>query len=811
VREVLGILAVLLVVVAGYAEVPFGGKTFSTSLQAPGARVCGTEGTDACLNGVPDDPRFDHGASAWALEPWVNVVHRDLAQRDLPLWNPYQGAGAPLAANMQSGVFDPLLLAAHLHPTPLTQDLSFLVALMLIGVGAYFAARMLRLQILAAVVCGSAYGLSGWFFAYSNNSWFRVYLYLPLLIGLIEWVLRSSRRLPIALLALSVTGMLVVGMPEPAFIALVAAGLYALARIFIGERSGEWWSAAIRLAGAGAIGIALAGPLLLLFKEYVPLSLNAHSGLGNKAPETDSATFFLNWMMPRISPTIAKDPRYSMNYSGSRNWVGAGVMVLAVLGLLSSRASKRAHAVWPLTVVGAVVGLQIYGGGLVGWTRHLPVWSQTLWPAFGTPVLALVLALLAGVGVQAVAERDVRRRHVFAAAGTVLALALLAIVVADHPLAFGTNGFFAGGWPFAVIAILLVVLVCTVVPLRRWAPILLVVIVLAELVVIAPRGFYAPRKDPYPPSALATYLTDHTGDGSRIFSTDGVLFPDTANAYGLSDVRLLDALYVDRYWRYLRTFVSHGIRDRLTATGPGETAPAVAGNPMFDLLGVRYLLYRDKFGTGPPSWSGTQYQRVFHSDGVTVYENTRVAPRAFVAPRVKRVKDTDAALAALTHGERSHFPDGSTQVRNTDTRQTAVVESASPVKGGAPRCTEPLDSARVVSLSSDRVEVDVNSRCGGVLVLSDTYYPGWKATVEGNDVAVHPVDVAFRGVSIPAGASHVVFRYEPSSFRAGLLLFAAGAVALLVLLVTGVRASGWWRRRRTRPSSRAADPGELLT
>jgi uncharacterized membrane protein YfhO len=142
-----------------------------------------------------------------------------------------------------------------------------------------------------------------------------------------------------------------------------------------------------------------------------------------------------------------------------------------------------------------------------------------------------------------------------------------------------------------------------------------------------------------------------------------------------------------------------------------------------------------------------------------------------------------------------------------------VVESASPVQGGAPGCTEPLDSARVASMSSDRVEIDVNSRCGGMLVLSDTYYPGWKASVNGKDVAVHPVDVAFRGVAVPAGASHVVFRYEPSSFRAGLLLFAAGVVGLLVLLVTGVRSTRWWKRRRTRPSAPATataqDPAEL--
>ena len=85
---------------------------------------------------------------------------------------------------------------------------------------------------------------------------------------------------------------------------------------------------------------------------------------------------------------------------------------------------------------------------------------------------------------------------------------------------------------------------------------------------------------------------------------------------------MLDALYTQRYWDYLTTFIVHGLVDRFIGTGPTENAPNVAGNPMFDLLGIRYVLYADETGNRPPEWSGTQYRPVFESDGVTVYENT---------------------------------------------------------------------------------------------------------------------------------------------------------------------------------------------
>ena len=143
------------------------------------------------------------------------------------------------------------------------------------------------------------------------------------------------------------------------------------------------------------------------------------------------------------------------------------------------------------------------------------------------------------------------------------------------------------------------------------------------------------------------------------------------------------------------------------------------------------------------------------------------------------MKDSAAALHALTAGETAHFPDGSYQVNEKDPRQLAVVESDSPVPSGKDGCTEPLDSAHILKSTSDRVEIDVQSRCGGMLVLSDQYYPGWTATVNGEDATIHPTDVTFRGVSVPTGHSTVVFRYQPHSFRLGLVLFAAGVIALL--------------------------------
>jgi hypothetical protein len=90
----------------------------------------------------------------------------------------------------------------------------------------------------------------------------------------------------------------------------------------------------------------------------------------------------------------------------------------------------------------------------------------------------------------------------------------------------------------------------------------------------------------------------------------------------------------------------------------------------------------------------------------------------------------------------------------------------------------------VVEDSDERVALRMDAKRAGYLVLSDTYYPGWQATVDGRRAKVRPADVAFRAVAIPAGRHTVAFEYHPWSVKLGgaLSLAALAAIALGLLL-----------------------------
>jgi len=94
--------------------------------------------------------------------------------------------------------------------------------------------------------------------------------------------------------------------------------------------------------------------------------------------------------------------------------------------------------------------------------------------------------------------------------------------------------------------------------------------------------------------------------------------------------------------------------------------------------------------------------------------------------------------------------------------------------------------------SPTHVAIDVDSPRAGVLVLADTYYPGWKAAVDGEQTPVFPVDGMFRGIHVKEGPHHVAFYYAPFSVRLGLYITLAAALILLLQM----RHLVFQRRRR---------------
>lgn len=102
------------------------------------------------------------------------------------------------------------------------------------------------------------------------------------------------------------------------------------------------------------------------------------------------------------------------------------------------------------------------------------------------------------------------------------------------------------------------------------------------------------------------------------------------------------------------------------------------------------------------------------------------------------------------------------------------------------------EPASILSYSNQRVVVKFRASVPGWLVLFDTFYPGWRASVDGKEISIQRADVFFRAVPVPAGEHAVEFRYLPSSLVYGIIIGGAGLMLWFSLLIFAQRK---WKQR----------------
>jgi hypothetical protein len=282
-------------------------------------------------------------------------------------------------------------------------------------------------------------------------------------------------------------------------------------------------------------------------------------------------------------------------------------------------------------------------------------------------------------------------------------------------------------------------------------------------------------------------LQGATRDGGRVTGVGlEVLEPNSALRWGLRDARGHEQPAVGRF-----TALWY-------ATGGGATVSTEAVNPfeprtaaLLDVLGVRALLFPpDAFPAGSRTGTGPfDSDRVVHrgEDGI-VLERDSALPEAYVAYGWRRSDGPGAAPLTASGGRDAAL-------------EAPVLETA---QAPASTAAGPATPARVVSRTDTEVVVEADARAAGHLVLLDTYYPGWRAEVDGREAPILAANAAFRAVALEPGRHRVRFTYAPGSVRAGVAISLAALVALLIAAAVAARGRGRARTgHRARPRARA--------
>jgi hypothetical protein len=289
---------------------------------------------------------------------------------------------------------------------------------------------------------------------------------------------------------------------------------------------------------------------------------------------------------------------------------------------------------------------------------------------------------------------------------------------------------------------------------------------------------------PIPPPHKAEWMTAldrlaaRDGSPARMFHPHGntVSVGNLPGAFGLASLGGYEGLLFTRYSKFMGD---------LREDGKVGDAALFGGHRGLDLLNGKYLvLFRgDPRLWLPPAWSGLSPDRwrlAWEDRGVSIYENLRVLPGAWMVFRAEQVTGPQALDIVRTGA----WPDG----RPFDPRRVALVEEP---MIGALGPSDSLWSVSRVRSGPNALEFVTRSAANALLVLSEVDYPGWVCEVDGEAVATVRVDYLLRGVPVVSGERRVVCRYAPLSIRGGVLLSVFSVAVLL---------GGWcWARVRVSP------------
>ena len=181
----------------------------------------------------------------------------------------------------------------------------------------------------------------------------------------------------------------------------------------------------------------------------------------------------------------------------------------------------------------------------------------------------------------------------------------------------------------------------------------------------------------------------------------------------------------------------------------------------------------------------SQLKLILQEGEVRVYENDGAMPRAFLVHSWQASSNETEALNQMI-------------APGFDLRSAVVLEGGAST-GSAVCPGSNRDTTQIASYNPDSVTIETQSNCPGYLILTDSYYNGWQAEIDGSQTPIYPADGAFRGVFVPSGSHTITFAYVPNTYYR-LIILSLVSLAIIV----GMNAIIVIRRRRSNSCTQVA-------
>jgi len=724
---------------------------------------------------IPDGPPAPHadiGDLVHFFYPFRTLAASNARKGELPLWNPYILSGTPFLADAQSALFYPLNFFYYILPVPLAWAMSFPLRTLLAGLFTVLFVRKIGGSKTGATISAILFSFCGFLIIWQGQAMSDAAIWLPLICYSVVRLHSELSARSLVLTSLAFALPVLAGHPEtaahPTLTGVGLAGLLAVARP-------DAHAPRVNLpfikffTAAGMLALGLASVQMIPTLEWLQYVRHSFHDPWPPLPLWSMLAVASRDLLRTTNSMSLQIPEQAA-YLGLLSFIAAPVALLH-----PSRRIVIFFAVWSAVAISIAYGF----GPIFELVHHVPVLKilknnrLILVSSFG-------VAVLAGLGISTIEHLPISlslqrfRALMLSVIGFAVGLMMVYLVhlMTDQMVEFVRFPRFSLLLLFAFMAVLASRLLLGI--RNRPFQLALIALVGVDVLTVSYGAIpFAKPRDVFPPIELFDRIKSDNPRFSRIAQIGYSVGPNFELMYGLSSVGGYEVC-LER----IKTFLGNISTDEMPNVT--LTAKGVLGmrDRRLDMLNAKYFVVSEwdplhlEFRLHPD-----RFRFIFSSENTEVFENLRVLPAAFLVPA------SGIEVMAREEQELARVMDPAFDPE----RSVVVPEGFSTVPTNFPSVRPGLEKVEWVSRGTDDFQLKVDAVRKSVLLISQIYYPGWNAYVDGAEVAVFRANYALSAINLSPGSHDIRFSFEPVTFRVGLVL---SALALMVIAIIALFFSG---------------------
>jgi hypothetical protein len=749
--------------------------------------------------------------------PMENLISSSVYSfKELPLWNPYIFSGMPFVGNPLNLMFYPPNFIFIIFPNNSMFGLFVMFHIMLAGIFTYLFLRLLKIDRFPSFIGALIFMFSGIFvnrFALhgmiGNGT---VICYVPVLFFFTELLLQKRKMIFAVPLGIGWTLQIFGGQPQNFLYANFALFIYIIMRLIFILKDEKLKNA---LKNIGYLALAFVIFLGISAVYIIPnYEVSKNSSETTISEESVTKIFLaprdlLTFVSPNIYGSEAGYPEKNTYWGGpviSYAYIGFFSLLLVLFALLFC----RTRYVWIFLTLSLFAVLFAFGI-----LQQLPLFNIFRSPTKMLFIYVFSMSVLAGIGasfftgkINKKQERILKITRNILIAGLIVGTLVLGVLLAGksriidygqslikekytesiqkgtqiHDLEYFIdraelyyNQLILNLIFFSFLVIVSILLICYKIRKAMGKNIVVLCLLVVFLLVIDLFFYSLPNietlKDSneiFEKNDIIKFL-EKDSSYFRIIDTTRTAEQELTVRSKIYKIDGYDALLLSEYNEFInlmkdenRVYKEHNIEVE------EMKIEKIKNYNILNLLNTKYILTEEKVSNGNLIYvhNATVYvNRLGINRDVRVYENKNVLPRAFIVRNARVIKEEEI----------------SEYLKYFDAKKEVLLEEK--IEESKTKNNGDFKEADIVFYSPNSIKVNITLEDPGFLVLSEIYYNGWKAYDDGKELKIMKGDYIFRTVYLQKGSHLVEFRYEPLSYKIGLIITLTSIVSVIVLLI----------------------------